>query len=236
MQFTFYGDLLGIGSAYKLGAKTAYDKLNAFYNETFRTLAAFSDLPNNHIEMFSDSLLVIGDDASHAVIDIALLFANLLRSGLLLRGAMVNGRLTYDARVTRPNFEKRLPEDNTLAKAAGLEKSQKVASFLIEPALARGLLLAKPEWSTHEGYVQTIGLEGDDQLRRICPTPDSNSFEYLYYWTDEASFEDYGRRIKDLKDVMVMYDKSIREHFEETISVIDRTKHRHKMTTERLQQ
>jgi hypothetical protein len=79
-------------------------------------------------------------------------------------------------------------------------------------------------------------LEGDDQLRRICPTPDSNSFEYLYYWTNEAIFEDYGRRIKDLKDVMVMYDKSIREHFEETISVIDRTKHRHKMTTERLQQ
>jgi hypothetical protein len=71
MQFTFYGDLLGIGSAYKLGAKTAYDKLNAFYNESFRTLIN----PGFTVEMYSDSLLVVGDDATNALTDIALLFA-----------------------------------------------------------------------------------------------------------------------------------------------------------------
>ncbi len=167
MQFTFYGDLLGISSAYKLGPKTAYDKLNAFYEETFRTLTNVE----NQVEMYSDSVLVVGNNASDALTEIAELFAHLIRKALLLRGAMVKGRLTY---------------------------------------------------------------QGNNQLRRICPTPDNNSFEYLYYWTDGIEFDEYARRIKDLKDVMVMYDKPTREHFEETIGVIQRAKHRHKTTNERL--
>ena len=209
MRFTFYGDLLGIGSAYKLGAKTAYDKLNAFYNESFRTLT-----PGYTVEMYSDSLLVIGDDATNALTDIALLFANLVRRGLLLRGAMVKGRLSYQARVTRQDFQKHLPEDDTLARAVGLEKSQRGSRFLIEPALANDLLRDNPDWLSLEGYIRSINAQCNSQLRRICPTPDNNSFEYLYYWTDEIEFDEYVRRIKDLKDVMVMYDKPIREHFE----------------------
>jgi hypothetical protein len=108
MDFTFYGDLLGIGSAYKLGPKAAYDKLNEFYNATFRIL------PNNQhtdVEMFSDSLLIKGNDLLSNLRPIAELFKTLVRNGLLLRGAVVKGRLTYDARITRPNFEKRLPDD-----------------------------------------------------------------------------------------------------------------------------
>jgi hypothetical protein len=230
MHFTFYGDLLGIGSAYKLGAKTAYDKLNAFYNESFRTLVN----PRHKVEMYSDSLLVIGDDASDALTDIALLFANLVRKGLLLRGAMVKRKLTYQARVTRQNFQKHLPNDDTLARAVGLEKSQRGSRFLIEPTLASDLLQDNPDWLSQEGYIRSISMQGNNALRRICPTPDNNSFEYLYYWTDEIESNEYARRIKDLKDVMIMYDKPTREHFEETIGVIERAKHRHKTTNERL--
>lgn len=235
MQFTFYGDLLGIGSAYRLSAKAAYQKLNDFYNETFRTLDAFCNHHVNYVEMFSDSLLIKGDDALSALADIASVFANLIRKGLLLRGAIVKGKLSYDARVTKPNFEKRLPEDDTLARAVGLEKIQKGSRFLIEPALANELMQDCSEWLTHEGYIRSIRQNGPEPLRRICPTPDSNSYEYLYYWRDRTLFSDYGREIKNLKAIMGMYDKLTREHFEETIGVIQRAQQRHRITSERLE-
>jgi hypothetical protein len=79
MQFTFYGDLLGIGSAYRLSPETAYMKLDDFYNETFRILDAFCNNDHNHVEMFSDSLLIKGDNALSALTDIASVFANLIR-------------------------------------------------------------------------------------------------------------------------------------------------------------
>lgn len=175
MEFTFYGDLLGIGSAYRLDASTAYEKLNAFYNETFRTLDAFCDIPGNDVEMYSDSLFIKGDHALSAMKEISKVFANLIGEGLLLRGAIVKGKLSFDTRITKPNFNKRLPQDDTLARAAGLEKMQKGARFLIEPALANELLNAVPDWKGHDGYLRTIHTDADDSLRRICATPDSTS-------------------------------------------------------------
>jgi hypothetical protein len=235
MEFTSYGDLIGIGSAYKLSPRVAYDKLNAFYNETFRTLAAFCDEPQNNVEMFSDSLLIGGDEASSALVDIALVFSNLLRKGLLLRGAMVSGKLRFDARITKTNFAKRLPDDDTLARAAGLEKMQKGARFLIEPQLANELLNNVPDWKTHDGYLRSIRSNADASLRRICPTPDSTSYEYLYFWSNDIEVEEYANRIYDLKDLMAMCDNTSREHYRETISVIARARHRHKTTKERLE-
>lgn len=235
MQYTFYGDLLGIGAAYKLGPRTAYDKLNAFYNVTFHTLDAFCDNPGNEVEMFSDSLFIKGDDAVSAIADIALVFSNLLRKGLLLRGAIVSGKLRFDTRLTKPNFAKRLPDDDTLARAAGLEKMQKGARFLVEPQLANELLSAVPDWQTHEGYLRSIRSTADESLRRICPTPDSMAFEYLYYWSTGIEIEEYVTRTKDLKDIMAMCDSASREHYRETISMLERSRHRHKATMERLE-
>jgi hypothetical protein len=236
MEFTFYGDLLGIGAAYRLSANAAYEKLNDFYNVTFRTLNQFCDHNHNHVEMFSDSLLITGYDTLSALPDIALVFTNLIRRGLLLRGAIVQKRLSYDARVTKPNFEKRLPEDDTLARAVGLEKMQKGARFLIEPALANQLMWDFPNWLTHEGYITTAGLDGPSSLRRICPTPDSNSYEYLYYWSDSIQLNEYRPMVNVLKTVMAMCDKTTREHFEETIGVIQRAQQRQRATSERLEQ
>lgn len=234
MKYTFYGDLLGIGSAYKLGPHTAYDKLNVFYNETFRTLDAFCDVTGNEVEMFSDSLFIKGDHATSAILHIALVFSNLLRKGLLLRGAIVSGKLNFDTRLTKPKFVKRLPEDDTLARAVGLEKMQKGARFLIEPQLANELLKTVPDWRTHEGYLRSIRSPADESLRKICPTPDSMSFEYLYYWSNGVEIGDYATRIMDLKDIMAMCDKASREHYKETIALIERSSHRHKTTMKRL--
>jgi hypothetical protein len=235
MQFTFYGDLLGIGSAYGLRANDAYQQLNDFYNETFRTLDAFCNNDMNYVEMFSDSLLIKGDDALSALADIASVFVNLIRKGLLLRGAIVKGKLSYDARITKPNFEKRLPEEDTLARAVSLEKTQKGSRFLIEPALANELMQNFPKWMRHEDYIRSIRQNGPEPLRRICPTPDSNSFEYLYYWGDLTTFSEYGREIKNLRAIMGMYDKPTRKHYEETIGVIQRAQQRHRTTSEGLE-
>ena len=234
MGFTFYGDLLGIGAAYRLGPHTAYDKLNAFYNETFHTLDAFCDCDGNAVEMFSDSLFIKGDNAGSALTDIALVFANLLRKGLLLRGAMVRGKLSFGARLTKPNFRKRLPSDDTLARAVGLEKMQKGARFLIESELATELLAGVPDWATHEGYIRGIRSPAGESLRRICPTPDSVSFEYLYYWSPGVEMVEYGSRIRDLKDIMAMCDKTSREHYKETVALIERARQRHRTTVARL--
>lgn len=162
------------------------------------------------------------------------MFARLLRNGLLLRGAIVKGKLKFEPRITKPNFVKRLPKDDTLARAAGLEKMQKGARFLIEPALANELLHGVPDWKSHDGYLRSIQTDADESLRRICPTPDSTSYEYLYYWTAGIEIEEYADRIKDLKDIMLMSDKTLGEHYEETIAVIERARHRDTTTRQRL--
>jgi hypothetical protein len=235
VEFTFYGDLLGIGSAYKLSASAAREKLNAFYNETFHTLDTFCDDELNDVEMFSDSLLITGVDALHALPYISEVFVNLVRKDLLLRGAIVKGKLRYEARVTKENLSKRLPDDDTLARAVGLEKTQKGARFLIERDLANDLLNDVPEWKSHDGYLRSIRTYAyaDESLRRICPTPDSTSYEYLYYWSAGVQPEEYAARIKDLRDIKAMCDKTSRKHYEETIAVIRRARQRHEVTLRR---
>ena len=228
--FTFYGDLLGVGSAYRLGSDIAYEKLNAFYNETFSTLSVLSQQSGTEVQMFNDSLFILGDDAYSAVQDIGNLYSNLLRKGLLLRGAIVSKKLTYDVCVTRHNFQKQLPKDDTLARAAGLEKLEAGARFIIEPALANSLLGETPLWKTNEGYSQSKDSYTNDVLRRICPTPTNSAYEYLFYWTVGIEPQEYAHRIEQLKQVIPMIDDRAKEHYRATIELIRRCEHRHKIT------
>jgi hypothetical protein len=152
IPFTYYGDLLGIGNYYRLSPAIAQNKLHEFYNECFNTIRNHVRQPNqdNRIEMFSDSLFVIGDDAVEGLRLLGLLYGNLIRKDLLLRGAMVKGKLAFEPRVTIANFEKRLPKDDTLAKAAGLEKSQKGARLLVENDLVQEMMADCPKWMRWE--------------------------------------------------------------------------------------
>ena len=64
MDFTFYGDLLGISSMYKLSPTQAYERLNDFYNITFSSIEEqWADDNSLEAYMFSDSLLAYGDNA-----------------------------------------------------------------------------------------------------------------------------------------------------------------------------
>ena len=225
IPFTYYGDLLGIGNYYKLSPSVAQQKLHDFYNEAFQTIREHVQHDEqNRIEMFSDSLFVIGRDAIAGLRFLSVLYSNLIRKDLLLRGGMVEGILEFEPRVTIMNFAKRLPKDDTLAKAAGLEKSQKGSRLLLENSLVEKLMAPCPEWMTNEGYIQTKANTppDDDVLRRIAPTPDSQAYEYLYFWTTGVQHGDFKSRARHLQKLGSLQDNPGKEQCQETAKLIER--------------
>jgi len=62
-EFTFYADLVGTSALYASSPDQAYRKLNEYYNEVFHGLSAYyTGNVNRKVEMYSDSLVVTGDD------------------------------------------------------------------------------------------------------------------------------------------------------------------------------
>jgi hypothetical protein len=201
MEFTYYGDLLGVSAYYRLGGHIAHRRLNDFYNITFDCLSEYCrrHMGTLHVQLFSDSLLAWGKDALGLLHQLQTLQVQLVRDGLLLRGAMVKGRLTFEPRIELPNLTKRLPEDDTLARAVGLASTQKGARLLVESSLARHLLRRHAEWQTRDGYLRYVFdgscsssgcVSEDDILRRLCPTPDGATYELLYFWLPKMDSED----------------------------------------------
>ena len=111
---------------------------------------------NVKVNMFSDSIFIWGDEPIAILKELQKVYIKLIHKGFLLRGAIVKGKLEYDPRIELSNYKKDLPEDDTLAKAVGLEKSQKGARLLIEAGLATELLSHKMEWLTIDGYIRDI--------------------------------------------------------------------------------
>jgi hypothetical protein len=245
MDFTYYGDLLGISGYYRLNPSVAKDKLNLFYEITFESLSEYCRQNDNAtVAMFSDSLLFYGHDIATALEQLHSVYARLTHQGLLLRGAVVKGRLQFEPRLTLENYEKRLPQDDTLARAMGLESTKKGARLLIENQLAAELLEQYPEWLTQEGYVMSFGdkryieVPESSVLRRISPTPEQDTYEYLYFWMNPGLRAYLGLerevRVRDLEVLKSMTSESIGAHYRETIELLRRCKTRQKVTEERL--
>lgn len=229
IPFTFYGDLLGIGKAYNLSPDAAYDKLNFFYNTAFEIFKQRQE----KIFMFSDSIFITGTNAHEVLSAIGNVFLKLLENHLLIKGAMIKDEVRYDIRITRENFEKRLPTENIFARAVGLEKKFKGARLLIEPELAEILLGNSPEWKTIEGYNSNISkydLAQNSPLRRICPTSDNSEYEYLYCWDKNKPLDEYDKLSTEMNNIKIMYDEEIGKQYTETISVIKRSKARHRIS------
>ena len=126
MGFTYYGDLLGISGYYKLGGEIAKERLNNFCNTCFFSLSDYCRAnPSAQVTMFSDSILFTGDNAEEGLEELQRMYIKLLHKGLLLRGAIVSGKLNFENRLTLDNFQKMLPKDDTLARAVGLESTKK---------------------------------------------------------------------------------------------------------------
>ncbi len=245
MDFTYYGDLLGISGYYRLNPNVAKDKLNLFYDITFESLSEYCR-QNDHVAvtMFSDSLLFYGDDIHAALEQLHSVYVRLVHNGLLLRGAIVKGRLQYEPRLTFENYEKRQPQDDTLARVMGLASTTKGARLLIENDVAAELLSHYPEWLTQEGYVMSFGktyyvsVPDNSMLRKISPTPGQDTYEYLYFWIhpDHRAYPGLQRSasVKDLEILKSMTSESISVHYKETIELLKRCKIRQKLTEERL--
>lgn len=245
MDFTYYGDLLGMSGYYRLNPNVAKDKLNLFYDITFESLSGYCR-ENDHatVAMFSDSLLFYGDDIHAALEQLHSVYARLTHQGLLLRGAIVKGKLQYEPRLTFENYEKRLPQDDTLARVMGLESTTKGARLLIENQLAAELLEQYPEWCTQEGYIMSFSnahyasVPASSMLRRISPTPGQDTYEFLYFWLnpDHRAYLGLDRevRVRDLEILKSMTSESIGAHYKETIELLKRCKIRQKVTEERL--
>jgi hypothetical protein len=240
MSFTFYGDLLGISTLYKLSAAVAHEKLNEFYNTTFFSLDNKWER-ENHVRtiMFSDSLIITGSaTAESALNQLLLVYMKLLHKGILLRGAIVSGELTFEPRITRESFTKSLPQGDTLARAAGLEGTQKGARLLIEPALAREILASEQDWLTQEGYVRNVEgssrLHYESVLRRVCPTPDGTCYELLYFWICNKDLNhhatDYKRKRDELNEIKNMVREDLGIHYKETIDLLRRCESRQAFT------
>jgi hypothetical protein len=231
LGFTFFGDLLGFSSYYRLGADIAYRKLDGFYNAAMQCLEDFCRrAPEVRVTLFSDSVFLVGDDPRDALPELSALYSRLLEDGLLMRGAIVSGKLAFDPRIAVGNFEAKLPSNDTLARAVGLEKTQKGARLLIEGRLAHRLFRSRPDWATHGGYIrgrQQPPPKHADILRRICPTPDNTTFEYLYYWTATRDLHDYRRKIEELAEVAKMQSDELSIQYRSTIDLLRRCEARH---------
>jgi len=190
--------------------------------------------------MFSDSILFYGDDPIQALEHLHRVYVKLIHKGLLLRGAIVDEKLNFQIRTELKNFDKNLPEDDTLARAVGLENTKKGARLLIEPKLAESILSNHSEWLTIEGYVNNQKenpysiIPYNDLKRRITPTPDQDVYEFLYFWVCDSELEheniDYEIKIKNLEEIKGMLGKAISIHYKDTIDLLRRCNKRQVFT------
>jgi hypothetical protein len=239
IEFTFYGDLLGISNYYRLSSEVAYQKLNRYYNITFQCFSGYCDenIGNINVEMFSDSVLIWGNDLQSVLVLLQKLYINLIDESLLLRGAIVSEKLSQDPRKTVQNFRKFLPENKALANAVGLESTQKGARLLLENTLAEKMLREVPDWLTNEGYLKDLNqnIQEEDIRRKICPTPKNETYEILYFWEGEQlNHNNYEKRRTHFKELSQFVDEPILTHFRETTMLLERCELRQKITKEKL--
>jgi len=237
MDYTYYGDLLGISGYYKLGSQITHEKLNDFYNTVFHSLSDFCRNNNIDIHMFSDSLLISGSGDDHILSELLKVYTKLLHKGLLLRGAIVKEKLSFEPRINLSNFNKSLPANDTLARAVGLESKYKGSRLIIEPSLANVLLEGVQSWLTADGYIynpQPVGSHNTSPiLRRICPTPDNSAYELLYFWTDSVLGHDtidYKTKKDQLTEISKFLSADVAEHYKETIRLLTRCESRQRFT------
>jgi len=240
MGFTYYGDLIGVTSLYRQDPEKAYKTLNEFYNTTFVTLANSSE---EKVYMFSDSLVFCGENTESAIESLENLYLNLiLKKNIMLRGAIVSGKLQFDPRIERTNFEKRLPRGTELVRAVCLESQYKGARFIVENALAEELLGEVRDWRTVNGYVNNITgdtfIGKNDFRRKIIPAPEGGGYEYLYFWPSNNTLKHHEQDHEGLKDKLSEIGrypkKDISKHYSETINLLKRSLDRKRYTDSKL--
>jgi hypothetical protein len=216
IPFTFYGDLLGVSNYYRIDADTAYEKLNFFYNETYDILGSIERIKSNNYDLqvflFSDSIFITGTSLETTLRHLSYLYSILFQNSLLLRGAIVYDKLTFDPRIELRNMVKQLPKTDVLFRAVELEKRNKGARLVMEKKLAQMILPKK--WYTTEGFIQERRdprIPKDCIRRKIRTTPSWEAYEFLWplidieYFNDKRVrfyYPDYIQKINQLKRIV----------------------------------
>jgi hypothetical protein len=227
--FTFYADLIGISSAYAASPEQAYLKLHEYYNDVFYGLTAYyADKPDRKVEMYSDSLVVTGDDPVEFLESISPVYMKLLSKGLLLRGGIVSGKLAFDIRMEAKNFPKKLPDSDILARCVALERKTKGARLVIEGSIALQILDNCPDWATLDGYASNPrrGVVGFVTQRSIIPLSDGTAFELLYPLLAGEDPQLIGRRIEEMDYMIAALPTAILIHYAETKRLLEHSQRR----------
>lgn len=228
-DFTFYADLVGISSLYAASPQQAYEKLNEYYNEVFIGLDAYyRGSASRKVEMYSDSLVVSGDDLHEFLLTLAPLYMKLLSKGLMPRGGIASGRLNFDVRITAENFRKNLPDSDVLARCVALERKVKGARIVIESDIAKPYFDKHPDWLTLHGYASNP-RRGDRVVvvqRSICPLPDGSAFEFLYPVTSAEEDILIEARKSELDYMIGALPKDVSVHHTETKRLLEHSQRR----------
>jgi hypothetical protein len=234
IPYTFYGDLLGISSYYRLNQKIAFEKLNLFYNESYDCLAHLMKYDGTtKVDLISDSIVITGEKIWNAIKAIDQLYFNLISNQMLLRGAIVKGKLEFQTRLSLEQFSKKLPVNDVLARATSLEKSYKGARFIIENTLVSDLFINCPEWRSNEGFFANHHLkpENRETLQKINPTTDNSNYEMLYLWpiddnnktpNNVENSQLFNKTVEYLNYSKKMSNDDLKPHYIETIELIKR--------------
>lgn len=228
-HFTFYADLVGTSALYATSPHLAYKKLNEFYNEVFFGLDAYYNGQHQRtVQMYSDSLVVTGDDPDTFLKTLAPLYMKLLSRGFLPRGGIAMGKLDFDVRITKENFKKNLPNSDVLARCISLERKVKGARIVIEREIAEPYFSHLPEWITLHGYISNP-RKGDKNLvaqRSIIPLSDGSAFELLYPVLAEEDDFNIEIRKQELDYMIGALSKDVSDHHIETKKLLEHSQRR----------
>lgn len=230
MNFTYYADLVGISALYAASPAHAYEKLNEYYNTVFHGLNAYyyDSHTRRKVEMYSDSLVVPGDDPQLFLTTMAPVYMTLLSKGLLLRGGMVKGPLNFDVRITTQNFQKSLPDSDVLARCVALERKVKGARLVLSKDIAEPFFTEYSEWLTLHGYASNRRPGNADLAlqRSIIPLPDGSAYELLFPVLALSEESIIDMRIKEMNYLIKQLPRDISNHHSETKALLIHGKER----------
>jgi hypothetical protein len=242
IEFTFFGDLLGISNLYRIETTLAKQKLDIFYNKVFAKFKDMALAGEVRGFLFSDSLFITSKKLKTILVKLGDLYEELFENNILIRGAIVSGMLAFDPRVQLDNLPKAFPSTDVLFRVSSLEKSVNGMRLLIEKELAT-IILPK-EWLTDELYKNNTILNSFDEYdfrRKIILTSEWNAYEYLWMChlnPSEISEDPISNLMERLtrspyeiiNERIFQIPKAVRVHLEETKEIFERTGKRWKIT------
>ena len=241
--FTYYGDLLGVSNYYRIDPRIAKDKLNAFYNLVYSLFKNSAISKKVELVLFSDFIIVTGHSVETILPLLGKLYNDLIEKDIMIKGALVKGKLFFEKRLELKNLQKRLPVNDVLFRAVCIEKNLEGMCLAIEKPLAKSLLPFS--WLTDEGYQNNpkiISCDSSDYRRKIALMRNWDAYEYLWPITwglDKFNSEEYRlvemkfnftHIVSKMRSQLRQIPTEARKHYKSTIELYKKAEHRQAIT------